>query len=238
MGSIAVIIPAKNEAGNISRVVAGVREHLPEADIIVVDDNSEDATGKEAMAFPGVIVLRSPVSVGIGGGVQLGIRYALETGHDVFVRMDGDGQHPAGSIRELVRRYAPGTLVQGSRDTRAFAATSNSARRAGSLYFRSLFRLFTGKSVPDPTSGFMVFGRDLAEMFARFYPMDYPEIESLVLLARSGHGIVPVTVEMAPRAAGESSIGWFRAGLYMLTVSLAFFSSFMRKNPYVAAHAH
>ena len=232
-----MIIPAKNEAGNISRVVDGVRTHLPEADIIVVDDNSDDDTGREALAFPGVTVLRSPVSVGIGGGVQLGIRYALETGHDVFVRMDGDGQHPPQSIPELLRRYVPGSLVQGSRDTRAFSASSNSARRAGSLYFRSLFRVFTGRSVPDPTSGFMCFGRDLAEMFARFYPLDYPEIESLVLLARSGHGIVPVTVAMSPRASGESSIGWFRAGLYMLTVSLAFFSSFIRKNPYVAAHA-
>ncbi|MDB5049485.1 MAG: glycosyl transferase family 2 [Fibrobacteres bacterium] len=237
LGRIAVIIPAKNEAENISGVLSGIRAHLPEADIIVVDDNSDDATAETVLLCESATLLHCPVSVGIGGAVQLGVRYALERGYPLFIRMDGDGQHPPQAARELVRNHLPGLLVQGSRDPHQFSTTSNSARKIGSLYFRSLFRLFTGSQVTDPTSGFMCFDREMAEMFARFYPMDFPEIESLVLLARSGHKIVPVTVSMTPRISGVSSIGWFRAGVYMFSVSIAFFSSFVRKNPYGAAHA-
>ena len=237
MSRIAVIIPAKNEAGNIGPVLSGVRAHLPGAEIIVVDDNSDDDTAERVLLRDGVHLLHSPVSVGIGGAVQLGIRYALDLGCDLFVRMDGDGQHPPQALPELLRRHAPGTLVQGSRDPRAFAESSNAVRRAGSAYFRSLFRLFTGAPVQDPTSGFMCFDRELAAMFARFYPMDFPEIESLVLLARSGRAIVPVRVEMRSRGAGESSIGALKAGVYMFSVTIAFFSSFLRKNPYGTAHA-
>lgn len=232
MATIVVIIPAKNEAGNIRRVVSGVRTHLPEADIIVVDDNSDDHTAEVVLLCDGVLLLHSPVSVGIGGAVQLGIRFALERGYSLFVRMDGDGQHPAKSLRELVRHHAPGCLVQGSRNPGEFSASSTSIRKFGSFYFRSLFRIFTGRDIPDPTSGFMCFEREVAEKFARFYPMDFPEIESLVLLARSGHRIVPVQVSMLARTAGASSIDALRAVIYMSSVSMAFFSSFLRKNPY------
>lgn len=237
MDRIAVIIPAKNEAGNISRVIKGVRSHLPEADVIVVDDNSDDATAEEILLCDGTTLLHSPVTVGIGGAVQLGVRYALEAGYSLFVRMDGDGQHPPQSLGELIRHHAPGCLVQGSRNSIQFAESSNAVRKLGSFYFRSLFKVFTGRDVPDPTSGFMCFDREMAAKFARFYPMDFPEIESLVLLARSGHGIVPVHVSMRARTVGESSIGSLRGGIYMLSVTIAFFSSFLRKNPYAAAHA-
>jgi glycosyltransferase involved in cell wall biosynthesis len=237
LARIAVIIPAKNEAGNITGVISGIRAHLPEAEVIVVDDNSDDATVETVLLGEHATLLHCPVSVGIGGAVQLGIRYALEQGHTLFLRMDGDGQHPPQAARELVRSHSPGLLVQGSRDPEQFAATSNSVRKLGSLYFRSLFRVFTGRLIPDPTSGFMCFGRDVAELFARFYPSDFPEIESLVLLARSGRRIIPVTVSMTPRASGASSIDAFRAVIYMFSVSVAFFSSFIRRNPYGAAHA-
>ncbi|HKP98389.1 MAG TPA: glycosyltransferase, partial [Fibrobacteria bacterium] len=111
MARIAVIIPAKNEAGNISGVLSGIRAHLPEADAIVVDDNSDDATAEAVLLCEGAILLHCPVSVGIGGAVQLGVRYALEQGYSLFVRMDGDGQHPPEAARELVRNHSAGLLV-------------------------------------------------------------------------------------------------------------------------------
>lgn len=237
MPSIAVIIPARNEAGTIARVIAGIREELPEADVVVVDDHSDDATAREASRCDGATVLRSPISLGVGGAVQLGIRYGLSKGYGIFVRMDGDGQHPAAYLREMVRQAAPGVLVQGSRDPARFSASSSGLRRLGSRYFRFLFHYFAGSRVTDPTSGFMCFGRDLAEMFAAFYPLDYPEIESLALLARSGYRIIPVTVEMRSRSAGESSLGPVRGAVFMAAMTLAFFAAFIRRNPYGAAHA-
>lgn len=235
--SIAVIIPARNEAGNIARVIGSIREALPDADVIVVDDHSEDATSREASRCDRTAVLRSPVALGVGGAVQLGIRYGLSRGYSLFVRMDGDGQHPAASLPELLRHAAPGSLVQGSREPARFRASSTGLRKLGSRYFRLLFRWFAGSRVLDPTSGFMCFGRDLAEKFAAFYPLDYPEIESLALLARSGYRIIPVTVEMRSRSAGESSLGPVRGAVFMAAMTLAFFAAFIRRNPYGAAHA-
>lgn len=236
-GRVAVIIPAHNEAGNVPSVIRDVRSHLPEAEIVIVDDHSEDGTADIAESFPGVSVLRSPISLGIGGAVQLGIRYSLQAGATRFLRMDGDGQHRAECASAMLASLGPRTLVQGSRHPREFSGTSNRMRRAGSLFFQMLFRLGTSRRVPDPTSGFMCFGRDIAEKFAAFYPTDFPEIETLVLLIRSDHAIVPVTVSMDARKAGASSIGLAHGLTYMLSVSLAFLSSFIRKNPYGNAHA-
>jgi glycosyltransferase involved in cell wall biosynthesis len=233
----AVIIPAKNEAGSIAGVIRDVRAHLPSAGIFVVDDRSDDGTGEIAEAFPDVNVLRSPISLGIGGAVQLGLRQALSQGFESFARMDGDGQHRAESLAALLSRCAPGTLVQGARTADGFLAASNRVRRFGSLYFRALFRLFARRPVADPTSGLMCFDRTIAAKFARFYPSDFPEIESLVLLLRSGHRVVSAPVSMAPRAHGSSSIDALHALVYMFSVTLAFFSSWLRANPYRASHA-
>jgi glycosyltransferase involved in cell wall biosynthesis len=234
---IAVIIPAKNEAANLPGVIDDVARHLPEADIIVVDDHSDDGTAEAVSPLSRVTVLTSPISLGIGGAVQLGLRYAFSKGYDVFIRMDGDGQHRAESAKELLRVRAPLTLVQGSRPQADFTASSNRIRKFGSSYFQFLFRACTACRISDPTSGLMCFGRDIAEKFSRFYPSDFPEIESLVLLIRSGHRIVSAPVAMQPRKSGESSINPVYASVYMLSVTIAFFSSFVRKNPYGAAHA-
>jgi glycosyltransferase involved in cell wall biosynthesis len=236
-GRVVVIIPARNEAANVPSVIRDVRSHLPDAAIVIVDDHSDDGTAEAAEAFPEVTVLRSPLCLGIGGAVQLGIKHSLSGGFTRFVRMDGDGQHLARDAKAMLASLGPRTLVQGSRSPEQFSETSNWVRRAGSLYFQMLFRLWTAKPVPDPTSGFMCFGRDIAAKFASFYPTDFPEIESLVLLIRSGHAVVPVTVPMEARRAGTSSIGPLHGLIYMFSVSLAFFSSFIRKNPYSGAYA-
>lgn len=238
MAQTAVIIPAKNEAANIGRVLSDIHFHLPNADIIVVDDCSDDDTAKTARSFSGVTVLSSPISLGIGGAVQLGLKLAVSKEYEIFIRMDGDGQHRAESLADLVKHRTRGTLVQGCRPHARFTASSNWVRKAGSLYFHLLFRTCTLKNIPDPTSGLMCFGREIAEKFSRFYPADFPEIESLVLLIRSGHRIVSTPVNMAPRQSGSSSIGLWHGGVYMMSVTIAFISCFLRSNPYGPAHVH
>lgn len=235
MPRIAVIIPAKNEEANIRKVMRDIRAHIPEAAIVIVDDRSEDGTAETAIDEGGAFVLRSPITLGIGGAVQLGVRFALSQGCDLFLRMDGDGQHSARSARALLDRWTPATLVQGARPHARFLASSSWIRKFGSLYFHLLFRACAFRNVPDPTSGLMCFGKDIAIKFSRFYPTDFPEVESLVLLIRSGHRVVSAPVEMHPRLAGTSSIRLAHAAVYMLSVSIAFFSSFIRKNPYAAS---
>ncbi len=232
MHKTAIIIPARNEASNIAGVLHAVHEYFPQADIVVVDDNSDDDTAEIVRCHPRAVLLQSPITLGIGGAVQLGVKYCVKEGYTLFIRMDGDGQHPVECLPEMVRNWRPGLLIQGSRSRGEFLGTSNGIRKIGSLYFCMLFKIFTGRYLPDPTSGLLCFGRDIAEKFIRFFPSDFPEIETEVLLIRAGYDILPFQVAMQARQGGNSSIGLFHAGVYMFSVTLAFFISFFRKNPY------
>ena len=101
--SILVIIPAYNEEDSLSSVIDSVRVNAPFADIVVVNDGSIDATPSIARA-KGVMLLDLPYNLGIGGAVQTGYKFAEEQGYGVAVQVDGDGQHPAAAVPELVRR--------------------------------------------------------------------------------------------------------------------------------------
>lgn len=231
MNEPAVIIPARNEGAVIGAVVAGIKMAVPLAVVVVVDDASTDDTALQAKRA-GATVLSSKTGLGIGGAVQLGVRYAYERGHSCFVRMDGDGQHDARYIAALIERTRADTLTIGSRSRESFAATSDWSRRLGSRCFVMLFKKLLRIEVPDPTSGYLCFGRTVARQFAAYYPTDYPEIESTALLCRAGFTIASVPVVMRPRSSGASSITLFRALIYMVSVTLAFLLSLIRKNPY------
>jgi glycosyltransferase involved in cell wall biosynthesis len=230
--SLAIIIPARNEARTIAEVVSGIRSALPHAGIILIDDCSIDGTGDSARAVDRTTVLRPSVPLGIGAAVQLGVRYAYQKGYTAFIRMDGDGQHEPVSIGALCAALRPGALIVGSRAAAEFSSSSHWLRKLGSYFFRFLFSFCARTAVPDPTSGFVCFGREIAQQFIRYYPSEYPEIESTVLLQRAGYDIVPVEVRMRSRSEGRSSITLFRAAVYMMSVTTAFLISFFKTNPY------
>jgi glycosyltransferase involved in cell wall biosynthesis len=232
VSKIAVIIPAKNEEDNIGKVVEDVIRNVPHCEIVVIDDHSTDETGLRARAHKNVMVLTSPIALGIGGAVQLGIRFGLEAGFTTFVRIDGDGQHDASYIPKLLSKVSESTLVIGARNNIDFMGSSDFIRKIGWYYFKLLFRLFTGKKVCDPTSGFMCFGKTIAEKFAGYFPLDYPEIEGTMLLLRAGFDVKYEEVRMNPRKKGKSSISIFYSMVYMVAVSIAFFISFFKKNQY------
>src|ERR671925_2339993 len=111
------IIPAYNEAASVADVVASLRRHAPAFDAVVVDDGSTDGTAQVARAA-GARVISHPFNLGIGGAVQSGYRFALENGYDVAVQVDGDGQHDARHIPELLehlRENPDVNMVTGSR---------------------------------------------------------------------------------------------------------------------------
>jgi len=89
---------------------------MPEADVCVVDDGSDDETAAVAAAH-GAVVLRNAVNLGIGGAVQAGYLFARDRGYDVAVQVDGDGQHDPRSVPPLLAPIAEGRadLVIGSR---------------------------------------------------------------------------------------------------------------------------
>jgi glycosyltransferase involved in cell wall biosynthesis len=111
-----VFIPAWNEADSVAAVIAGVRERLPDADVLVVDDGSDDATGARAREA-GATVATLPFNQGLGAALQTGYLYALRQGYDFCAHLDADGQHPPAEVARLLEKVQNGgaDLVIGSR---------------------------------------------------------------------------------------------------------------------------
>jgi glycosyltransferase involved in cell wall biosynthesis len=229
------IIPAYNEAGCVASVIDAMREHAPEFDVVVIDDGSTDDTGACARRA-GATVLRMPFNLGIGGGMQAGYLYALEHGYDIAVQVDADGQHDPAELEHLlaVMDSQPGVdLVYGSRFAQESGYEAPWNRRMGIRLFGWLLSLITRQRVTDPTSGFRMAGRRAIALFARDYPHDYPEVEAILLVHSHRLKIVEVPVRMRQRAAGRSSITWFRSAYYMIKVTLAVFIGLARRRPAV-----
>lgn len=221
---ILVIIPAFNEKGVIASVVAEVKAALPEADVLVVDDGSRDDTARAARAASAEVI-RLPLNLGIGGAVQTGYLYAQEQGYEVVARVDGDGQHDPAYLSRMIHRLKEGPydLVVGSRFLDEPGYRSTRWRRMGIFVFSRFLRYLVGLKVTDPTSGFTAANRRVIRCLAANCPMDYPEVESLVLLKKKGCRIGEIPVGMRERTEGISSIGRVRALYYMIKVLLAIF---------------
>ncbi|RCX19202.1 hypothetical protein DFP94_105219 [Fontibacillus phaseoli] len=222
-----IIIPAYNEEGSIATVIRDIHLHAPEADVIVINDGSTDRT-EQLAEQAGAKVLTLPYNVGIGGGMQTGYLYAQRMGYDIAVQMDADGQHPAKELPKLIAKAADNDLVIGSRYVETTSYRSSRLRRIGMLFFSGLVSLVTGQHFTDTTSGFRAAGRKVIELYADYYPIDYPEVESIVYLKRKGCRIAEVATEMHDRQAGKSSITPWKSVYYMIKVTLAVLMSAIR----------
>lgn len=232
---ILIIIPALNEAESIQRVINSVRQQIPQADVLVMNDGSSDATGAQAEAA-GAMVLHMPYNVGIGASVQAGFQFADKQGYDIVVRNDGDGQHDPAEITRMLAAVSAGEadIVIGSRYIEKRGYVSSPMRRLGSLILAKLISFIVHQRVTDPTSGFIVCNRQAIHLCAQIYPHDYPEPESIVLLCRAGIRLLELPVTMQPRLAGQSSITTLRSAYYMIKVILAILVDVLR--PPAAAH--
>ena len=203
---ILIIIPAYNEAENISSVISEVYSMYPSTDLLVVDDGSSDATAALAESA-GAKVLRLPFNLGYGAAVQTGMIYAVESGYDVCVLLDGDGQMDPRSISALIDQVAHYRvdLALGSRFLGTTDYTIPFGRRIGTLLFSKLTSFFTRQQVTDPTSGFQAINRRLMKFFARDnYPADYPDADTLIKLYFAGFTMREVPVTIRPRLRGKS----------------------------------
>ena len=220
---ILAIIPAFNEEESIERTVADLRTNAPEVDILVVNDGSKDSTSRilKDAGIPHIDLIRN---LGIGGAVQTGYKYALRHGYDIAIQFDADGQHDARYVRSLVRPILDGEadVVVGSRfieENEGFK--SSFMRRLGINILSTVLRLASTNRVVDVTSGFRAADRKAIELFASYYPDDYPEPEALAFLARKGMRIAEVPVSMNERSGGRSSIRKLDSVYYMIKVTLA-----------------
>lgn len=225
-----VLIPAYNEEDSIRRVIEEVYAVRPGASVLVVNDCSKDATVSEAAAA-GAMVLSLPCHLGLGGCVQAGYKFAWAAGYQSVVRIDGDGQHEPRDIARLLDRLSASgvEMVIGVRAPSSGDGFRTSLiRRIGIWFFKLLLRPILGRRVSDPTSGFVAVNRRALELFSRTFPLEYPEIEALVVLQRKAFRFEEVESVMRPRLAGRSSITPLKSVFFVLHVLLGVFVNILR----------
>lgn len=222
MRKILIIIPAYNERENIIRTIQDIEGNAPAANYIVINDCSSDGT-REILREYQANYLDVPVNLGIGGGVQTGYRYALEQGYDIAVQFDGDGQHEAQYIQDLIAPIESGQadMVIGSRFIAKEGFQSSAMRRLGISFLSGLIHILCGIRVRDVTSGMRAVNRRMMEEFSQNYAQDYPEPEAILASGLMGARIEEVPVQMRERQGGTSSINALRSVYYMVKVSTA-----------------
>ena len=223
-----VIVPAYNESGAIASVVTGLHEHLPQVDIVVIDDGSIDRTHQHVPDF--ATVIRLPFNLGIGAAMQTGYKYADHYNYDVAIQVDGDGQHPPSEVARLIDYLLENDcdLVVGSRFKENINYQQPPLRMLAIQLLRSWINLLTGQRFTDCTSGFRVANRQVIDCYAHWYPSDYPEPEVLVLLTNEKMRIEEIQVHMEQRSTGQTSIPFFRGIFYVIKVITAVLLDKMR----------
>lgn len=209
---LSVIIPAKNEAAVIGNVVSAVRAEFKSAEILVVDDGSDDDTAKYAEEY-GATVISHPISLGNGAAIKSGARHAQG---DILVMMDGDGQHKAEDIRSLLAKLDDGyDMAIGARDSGSHAGVG---RLAANGMYNVFASMISGHRIPDLTSGFRAVRADLFKKFLYLLPngFSYPTTITMAFL-RSGFPVTFVPIKAAKRT-GKSHIRPVRDGLRFFAI--------------------
>ena len=209
---LSIVIPAKNEELAIAGVVAKARAEFPEAEIIVVDDGSNDATASKAEGA-GARVIRHPESLGNGAAVKTGARAASG---ETLALMDGDGQHDAAELHKLLARLEAGYCM--AIGARTADSHGNIGRLFANGFYNQVASFLSGRRIADLTSGFRVVRTELFREFLYLLPngFSYPTTITMAFL-RSGY---PICFEpISPRRRlGSSHIRPLRDGVRFLVI--------------------
>ena len=209
---MSILIPAKNESAAIGNVVRTAKSEYPDAEIIVVDDGSTDATARTAKEA-GAMVIRHPESLGNGAAVKSGARAARG---EILALMDGDGQHDPREIGRLLEKLDQGyDMAVGARDSGSHASIG---RLFGNKLYNGLASQLSGRRITDLTSGFRVVRASLFKKFLYLLPngFSYPTTITMAFL-RSGYAICfePIT---AAKRSGKSHIRPIRDGVRFFAI--------------------
>jgi dolichol-phosphate mannosyltransferase len=214
LGRVVMCIPTYNEADNLAWIVGRLRAALPDVDVMVLDDNSPDGTGKIAdelaAADPAVQVVHRTEKAGLGAAYRHGFREALAQGYDVIGEMDSDGSHQPEQLHLLLDALRGADLVLGSRWIPGGSVVNwpkhrEAMSRGGNVYVRMLL----GIEVRDATGGFRVFRRSALEainidtVLSTGYVF---QTDMVVRCLRLGLRVKEVPIEFVERVRGDSKL--------------------------------
>ncbi len=219
-----IFIPAWNEEHGLPDVLDELRQELPGASVLVVDDGSTDETASVARER-GAEVLSFAENRGLRAAIAAGYGYAAEHGYAYCGRVDADGQHPVHELRrllDLVRsdacdvavgsRFAPGDGYESNR----YEPTAT--RKVGTDLLRGSMTVALGRPWHDATSGMYAANAKALPILTRPYTSGAPEVEAVIRLHDEGLRVEEVPVQMRERTAGESKMRGKKAIVLVLTV--------------------
>ena len=225
---VLIMIPAYNEALNIEKTVQDVIQNT-DYDYLVINDCSKDDT-KEVCEQNHFHILSLPINYGLTSGIQVGMKYAYQQGYDMVIQFDGDGQHDAKYLKDLVKEMEEENcnLVIGSRFVTK--KKPRSMRMLGSTLLTTAIKISTGKTIKDPTSGMRAYDRQAIQEFVNNASLT-PEPDTLVYMLKKGMKIKEVQVEMREREFGESYLKPLKSAEYMINMffSILFIRMITRK---------
>ncbi|MCL2783077.1 MAG: polyprenol monophosphomannose synthase [Propionibacteriaceae bacterium] len=214
LGRVLVIIPTYNEAGNIEHIVARLRAAVPNAEVLIADDNSPDGTGDIADALSSVDghvhVLHRPGKQGLGAAYIAGFGWGLERGYDVLVEMDADGSHQPEQLPNLLSALTQADMVKGSRWMRGGSVVNWDKKRevlsrGANIWVMAAMNL----PVHDSTGGFNVFRADMLRRInldavtSKGYTF---QVDMTRRVLEAGGVVAEVPIEFQERATGESKM--------------------------------
>ena len=211
---VLVCIPTYNESESLAGVVARLRAAVPEADVVVADDNSPDGTGKIAdelaAADSAIHVLHRAGKQGLGAAYLAAFAWGLHEGYDVLVEMDADGSHQPEELPRLLAALSGADLVLGSRYVpggalEGWARSREALSRGGNAYVR----IALGLPFKDATGGFRAYRRRVLETIDRAGVESQGYCFQVDLAWRAwqaGFRVVEVPITFVERALGTSKM--------------------------------
>jgi glycosyltransferase involved in cell wall biosynthesis len=206
---ISVIVPTYNEEGNIGKVVRKLKDVVSKIndnfEILVINDGSTDNT-KKAAKDAGATVISHPYNIGNGAAVKTGMRNAAG---DIFILLDGDGQHNPDDIPKLLEHINDYDMIVGARNT---SSEVKFHRKLANKIYNSLATYVTSFKIEDLTSGFRVIRAPLAKKYLHLLPntFSYPSTITLATLM-TGHSVKYVRIKTFYRS-GKSKIKLLQDG--------------------------
>ena len=214
MSKALVIVPTYNERENIERIVPEILDKDPSIDILIVDDNSPDGTGKIADKLSSenkrILVLHREKKSGLGTAYLAGFKYALENGYDYIFEMDADFSHDPSHLPQFLEAIKESDLVLGSRYVSGVNVINWPMSRLLLSYYANVYsRWVTGLPIKDATGGFKCFRRKVLEEISldKVHSEGYSfQIEMSFRAWEKGFKIKEIPIVFWDRRAGTSKM--------------------------------